>query len=491
MDRMQVRIPMKPRPRFSSWCGGGILRFAGSPLIVTIIALSIALLVITMGPRFSAPYRPVVFSSSGKGWSGYETEGRFLRASLFTNVQAHFVVPTLNSRLCQETSMQAAAASIWVGLGGEGATLEQVGVNATCSTYVTPQDQLDQTNPDIKNQTGVTKHGIPEYVAFYEMICGTETTQYGPCGPKSFGTVSAGEPVNAVVSYDNPKAPQNGSYELEIANAKTGHWVGRSLKYCTKGPGLDCRGQDTSAEVIVEIPATSPSPNGPHLPPAPYGSVDFSEAAATDNSGYSGPLSSGDWDLVTPPPIQIIKGAAVASVSSLGTNSAGSSFVVSSTTTPTPQPTPQPISPGNNSPKAAVDGFLSDVLANNDQGACLYVQPSSQQICDSSPGGTTSGTFSIRSQVIDGTEALVSFTGNACQDGSCASNGNPNAGMPPGAGSFADAYSAAVSAESSDTTLSPLPCVQVNGKWYVNPGFGTGNTGNTGNTGTGNTGNSG
>ncbi len=63
--------------------------------------------------------------------------------------------------------------------------------------------------------------------------------------------------------------------------------------------------------------------------------------------------------------------------------------------------------------------------------------------------------------------------------------------MPPGAGSFADAYSAAVSAESSDTTLSPLPCVQVNGKWYVNPGFGTGNTGNTGNTGTGNTGNSG
>jgi len=142
------------------------------------------------------------------------------------------------------------------------------------------------------------------------------------------------------------------------------------------------------------------------------------------------------------------------------------------------------ISPGNGSPEAAVDGLFSSTLAGNQTTGCQYLEPSSQQICEDAAASEppSSGTFSISGQVIEGTEALVSVTGSLCQSGyPCGTNSDPSFGMPPGAGSFADAYDAASAAVDSSETfvLSPVPCIEISGKWYINESFGNAGTGNT------------
>lgn len=138
-------------------------------------------------------------------------------------------------------------------------------------------------------------------------------------------------------------------------------------------------------------------------------------------------------------------------------------------------PSPKPTA-GNGSPEDAVDGFISSVLAGNDMAACQYLEPTAQPTCQSAATSEPiiTGTFSIIGQVINGSEALVSVTGNECQGGSCESNSDPNSGMPPGAGPFASAYTTAVAAVSpSNPTMSfsPVPCVRINGDWYVNLGI--------------------
>lgn len=144
----------------------------------------------------------------------------------------------------------------------------------------------------------------------------------------------------------------------------------------------------------------------------------------------------------------------------------------SSTTTTT-----QPISPGNNSPEAAVDGAISNILGDDLAGSCQYLAPAFQSDCQSAAGSPDSvtGAFSITGEDISVNEALVSLTGNECQNGSCVTNSDPDSGMPPGAGSFADAYAAAAAAVSpsnpNPSPLSPVPCIEIGGKWYVNVDF--------------------
>jgi hypothetical protein len=135
-------------------------------------------------------------------------------------------------------------------------------------------------------------------------------------------------------------------------------------------------------------------------------------------------------------------------------------------------------SPGHGSPEDAVDGFATSLLSSNPGVAwCSYLQPSFQQECTSANVSVSlTGSYSIKSQVIDGTNALVSITGSLCYHGAdaqkgCASNSNASAGMPPGAGSFSTAYASALNNDSN--TLSPVPCIQVNGDWYVNEGSGS------------------
>jgi hypothetical protein len=72
--------------------------------------------------------------------------------------------------------------------------------------------------------------------------------------------------------------------------------------------------------------------------------------------------------------------------------------------------------------------------------------------------------------VIQGNGALVSITGNICAPSQpCSANTNPSAGMPVSPAQFQSSYQAAVAntATNLDTVLSPAPCTQIGGKWYV------------------------
>jgi hypothetical protein len=132
-----------------------------------------------------------------------------------------------------------------------------------------------------------------------------------------------------------------------------------------------------------------------------------------------------------------------------------------------------------NSPTATVNGFIHAALSNNGTAVCSYFLPADQSNCDAHAGTFKGATGHVQtvSQILDGNLALVSITGEICapyvstgSDGSsgCASNTNSSAGMPGNGVTFASAYAAALN--ESNTTLSPVPCEEINGKWYLNTG---------------------
>ncbi len=133
-------------------------------------------------------------------------------------------------------------------------------------------------------------------------------------------------------------------------------------------------------------------------------------------------------------------------------------------------------SPGHSTPEDAVDGYLTAFMAGSSSW-CSYIDPASQGTCEAglTEGSVSStGKFTIKSQVIEGTDALVSVVGSLCVHENieetttnyCSNNSNTDSGMPSGSLSFTDAYAAVTSAKSS--VLSPVPCVEVNGLWYEN-----------------------
>jgi len=134
------------------------------------------------------------------------------------------------------------------------------------------------------------------------------------------------------------------------------------------------------------------------------------------------------------------------------------------------------VSPGHGSPKAAADGFFAGLENSGSAStACSYLIPSQQQGCQqvlSEAHLRVTGSFSFGNQVINGNEAIVVLTGNACvtadadatTSSECTGNSDPNTGLPSGGVSFADAYSTALGASS----FASIACVKVNGQWYVN-----------------------
>jgi hypothetical protein len=131
-----------------------------------------------------------------------------------------------------------------------------------------------------------------------------------------------------------------------------------------------------------------------------------------------------------------------------------------------------------NSPTATVNGFIQAALANNGKAVCSYFPPADQAECNagSSIFHNATGSAQVDSSVTQGTEALVSVTGRICapfisgsSGGSdCASNSNASAGMPGNGVSFDQAFAA--SQNESNTTLSPVPVEELNGKWYLDSG---------------------
>jgi hypothetical protein len=149
---------------------------------------------------------------------------------------------------------------------------------------------------------------------------------------------------------------------------------------------------------------------------------------------------------------------------------------VTSSPGPKPSPTSSPaqaasVTPGFGTPQDAVDGFYQAELAGNWDAACSYLDPSAQSLCLSATSGqaAATGSFTVRDAVIQGSDALVSVTGDICAPSTpCAANANPSLAMPASAAQFQSSYQAAVaSSTSSAVTISPMPCTQIGGKWYV------------------------
>ncbi len=135
------------------------------------------------------------------------------------------------------------------------------------------------------------------------------------------------------------------------------------------------------------------------------------------------------------------------------------------------------VSPGRGSPEAAVDGILTALMTGHTTAWCAYFNPSDASECRRDSNQVeldVTGSYSIKGQVVDGAQALVSLTGDLCFHGNatgttisqCAINSSPATGMPPGAGSFSQAYAA--TADAASDSLSPVPCIEVRGSWYVN-----------------------
>ena len=151
---------------------------------------------------------------------------------------------------------------------------------------------------------------------------------------------------------------------------------------------------------------------------------------------------------------------------------------VSTSTTPT---APTSTSPASTSaqpvgPENAVKGLLGALVSGNDTASCAFTVPSFQSACSQAvaagnASSNISGTFAIAGEVVHGTAALVSITGNLCthqQAGgsSCSTMADPSTGMPSASLSFEEAFSEAYSNNIANPT-SPIPCIEVNGAWYV------------------------
>jgi hypothetical protein len=166
--------------------------------------------------------------------------------------------------------------------------------------------------------------------------------------------------------------------------------------------------------------------------------------------------------------------------------SAGSSGTSASTVTSSVPPSSSPASasappsssaaaepaesatPGKNTPEDAVNGLIKGELADNWTLACSHVVPSTQPTCDQAANQLPvfTGNATVAGDTISGTEALVEVTGSMCSNTTgCASNSIPSTGMPSSQVTFMQAYNQALN---NSNNLSPVPCIEENGIWYIN-----------------------
>jgi hypothetical protein len=130
------------------------------------------------------------------------------------------------------------------------------------------------------------------------------------------------------------------------------------------------------------------------------------------------------------------------------------------------------ITPGHSTPQDAEEGLIKGELANNWAEACSYLVPSSQATCKQAAQArelpTLTGNAMVDSAVISGSDALVVVTGSMCSSSTgCLSNSVGSTGMPDTYVTFTQAY-AQVLDNTSGTSLSPVPCIEENGQWYIN-----------------------
>lgn len=448
-------------------------------------------------------------------WAGYEDWPSALSVGEdFSWVQAYFTVPRLDAAQC--LTHPTAQTAFWVGLGGvsgihsrdsnSNSSIEQIGVEAACQLPVVKQK--DGTYAD-KYLPENLKADSPAYLMWWESL---------PADPFFSAPVSPGDSMFASVSYNDLTRTYTGN----LADLTQHFRLLMQYQRCTvtkdgqfaSDPNTSC---NRSAEVIAEVPLL---PNGVIPPTAPFKSVPFWGAGVQNNAGESGSLTANTWDphesIMGQPGSELLVPSSIGQGEGcqphpgypavcFGQGPTASVFDVSnpnyapappSTPSPSPSPTHQctgfssacPDGPNNGSPPAAtpsasvmpgfstpqdaVDGFYQGELAGNWSAVCSYVVPSAQSVClaGTSGQGAATGSIGVDRAVIQGTEALVAVTGNICAPSTpCTANTDPSLGMPTSASDFSAVYQAAVASGSSGegAYMSPMPCTQVNGKWYV------------------------
>jgi hypothetical protein len=128
--------------------------------------------------------------------------------------------------------------------------------------------------------------------------------------------------------------------------------------------------------------------------------------------------------------------------------------------------------PGHATPEEAVAGVFQDERSGNLAHSCTYLEPATQASCNQAASQVSappivSGQVRIVGAVISGRYALVQVTGDTCSSSNvCVHNSNPDFDMPVGSGTFMATYNKLLN--TIGDTLSPVPCVRVSNRWYVN-----------------------
>jgi len=216
--------------------------------------------------------------ATSPNWSGYVAYPSYGQVS-FNEVSAQWTEPAVT---CPKKD---AWTLFWVGFDGwpkTDGTVEQGGTSAQCV------------------------NGVPQYSAFFEMWPTMAVTD--------LFSVEPGDQISAGVSYD----PDTAQFVITVSDVTSG--ASQTMtESCA--PGLACA--RTSAEWVAE----SPSHFGTKVwfPLADYGTMDFTQAQATNAYGVTGPISDSAW---VNSGIERITGSAeaLAKVSTLETSGTTSTF---------------------------------------------------------------------------------------------------------------------------------------------------------------------
>ncbi len=127
---------------------------------------------------------------------------------------------------------------------------------------------------------------------------------------------------------------------------------------------------------------------------------------------------------------------------------------------------------GHGSPQDVETSLIKAELADDWNTACSYLVPTSQAACFQAARQSQlpafTGNAAVSGATVSGSEALVAVTGTMCSKATgCVTNSVSSAGMPNAQLSFSQAY-AQVLSNTRNTSLSPVPCTQENGLWYIN-----------------------
>ena len=339
----------------------------------------------------------------------------------------------------------------------------------------------------------MSDNGTPEPYADYTPVSFSNVYMTGSNGQQEELTPSISGLLQVIFN--------NGLRNALWPNGGPGTWSARPAFY----PGPDGQAFLVTETQLKPIPVVpTPQPN-PGMNP-PQDAIDAWEATENDASNIVGNALNGVGSLLPSsdgtqiaelhqlatiplggglsedPPTQASEGKAdiTALDNFFGTPGLMPGEGSDTGTAPAPPPptTPPPTTtatPGYGSPEDAVDGFYQGELAGDWAAVCSYVTPSAQAPClaGTSGQGAATGQVTVGQAMISDNEALVSVTGSICAPSSpCVTNSDPSLGMPPSLSQFPADYQTAVanSTSGSTTVISPMPCSQINGKWYVNFG---------------------